>query len=111
MLGLRTISKEVIKDDRFCDLEFEAQALYFHLLLSADDDGIIKDPYAVSRYAGCYECGAIDELVNNGFFKEIENGNLCYFEVNRADWAKHTGKEFEGGFFYGGTENVCKDNN
>ena len=47
MAERRMMSKSVIETDAFMDMPFSTQALYFHLLLRADDDGFIKSPKAI----------------------------------------------------------------
>jgi hypothetical protein len=112
MLGLKTISKEVVKSDRFCDLDFDEQALYFHLLLNADENGIIDNVYAIARYIGIdgEDFKAIHTLVEEGFFYATGNEDEFLLAVNKADWEKHTGNDI-GGFFDGGEKNVCKNDN
>lgn len=50
MAERRMMSKSVIETDAFMDMPFSTQALYFHLLLRADDDGFIKSPKAIMRF-------------------------------------------------------------
>lgn len=41
MAEKRMLSKKVLDTDAFLDMPLSAQALYFHLVINADDEGII----------------------------------------------------------------------
>lgn len=41
MADKRMFSQKIVQSDAFCSLSFSAQALYFHLNMEADDDGVI----------------------------------------------------------------------
>lgn len=41
MADKRMFSQKIVQSDAFCSLSFSAQALYFHLNMAADDDGVI----------------------------------------------------------------------
>lgn len=51
-------SNTVIDSDMFCDMSLSAQALYFHLCMTADDDGFVGNPKRIMRSVNCGE----DEL-------------------------------------------------
>ncbi|MCD2434777.1 hypothetical protein LQE88_02030, partial [Acidaminococcus sp. NSJ-142] len=53
----RMICRTVVKDSRFLKLTKGAQALYFHLMLEADDDGFVL-------YSGTFVKTKIDEFLN-----------------------------------------------
>lgn len=53
MAERRMFSKTVIDSDDFLDMPLEAQALYFHLAMRADDDGFINNPKSVMRNITC----------------------------------------------------------
>lgn len=55
MANRRMISREVVKKDHFLRLKPSAQGLYMHLVLDADDDGIVGNPLAIIRYTNCTE--------------------------------------------------------
>ena len=52
MADRRMISKNVIQSDVFMDMPLSAQALYMHLLLTADDDGFVGNPRKIQRMVG-----------------------------------------------------------
>lgn len=80
MAGKRMFSREVIGSDQFADLGFEAQALYLHLCMEADDYGMVGSPRRVQRSIGSGK-GALDELLKAGFAIAFESGVVAI-----ADW-------------------------
>lgn len=52
MANRRMFSKQVTESDSFLDMPLSAQALYFHLGMSADDDGFVNNPKRVQRVIG-----------------------------------------------------------
>ena len=50
----RMMSKTVTQTQRFLQMPLEAQALYFHLLQSTDDDGIVE-AFPIVRMIGASE--------------------------------------------------------
>ena len=55
MAERRMISKSIIDTDSFMELPMSSQALYFHLLLRADDEGFLKNAKTITRMTGCKE--------------------------------------------------------
>lgn len=56
MAERRMFSKSVVESDSFLDMPAEAQALYLHLCMAADDDGFVANPRSIMRL-----CGAKDD--------------------------------------------------
>ena len=54
------LSCEVCGSDKFLDLTFEAQALYFHILMNADGMGAFDAARSLLRQVGSGQ-GALDE--------------------------------------------------
>lgn len=52
MAQRRMFSKKITDTDRFLDMPLSTQALYFHLCLSADDDGFVDSTKKVMRMVG-----------------------------------------------------------
>lgn len=52
MAERRMFSKAIIDSDAFCDMPLSTQALYFHLAMQADDDGIVNNPKKIMRMIG-----------------------------------------------------------
>ena len=55
MRDLTSINLSFVDTDEFIGLPLEAQALYFHLLLRAEDDGLITNAKAIVRAIRCTE--------------------------------------------------------
>lgn len=53
MANRRMVNIRLIDSDLFLDLPLSAQALYFHMLMRADDDGFINSPMRLLRTLGC----------------------------------------------------------
>ena len=51
-------SIEITESDSFCDMPLSAQALYFHLGMYADDDGVVNNPKKLARSLGA----SVDDL-------------------------------------------------
>lgn len=58
MAHKRMFSKDITESDAFADMPLSTQALYFHLGMSADDDGFINNPKKVQRSIGA----SVDDL-------------------------------------------------
>lgn len=69
----RMFSLDVVDTDQFLDMGQNAQNLYFHLGMRADDDGFLASPRKVLRIAGCTDAD-LDELVSNGYVIRLEPG-------------------------------------
>lgn len=55
MAERRMFAKTIIDSDAFLDMPLTAQALYFHLSMRADDDGLINNPRKIQRMIGASE--------------------------------------------------------
>lgn len=53
MAQKRMFSLSVVDTDRFLEMPVSAQALYFHLGMHGDDDGIVESPRKIARAVGC----------------------------------------------------------
>lgn len=53
MAERRMFAKKIVESDSFLDMPSSSQALYFHLCMSADDDGFINNPKKVQRVVRC----------------------------------------------------------
>lgn len=73
MAERRMLSKKIVESDAFLDMPLSAQALYLHLNMAADDDGVVNAPRRVQR-----TCGAADDdlklLQAKGFVITFESG-------------------------------------
>lgn len=73
MANRRMFARTVTESDSFLDLSKDAQLLWFHLGLVADDDGFLNSTRMVMRLCGISE-SALSELVNAGFLLEFDSG-------------------------------------
>jgi hypothetical protein len=83
MAERRMFSKTVIDSDQFLDLPTEAQALYFHLAMRADDDGLLNNARRICRASGCSE-DHIGLLQQSSFIACFESGVAAIL-----DWRTH----------------------
>ena len=69
----RMISLEIIDSDSFLNMPISSQALYFHIVGRADDDGFCDKPLRILR-----DCGASNDdltlLIAKKFLLECPNG-------------------------------------
>lgn len=69
-MGRRCFSDKVVESDAFCALPDNAQALYFHLNMNADDDGFINNAQSVmSKVKGGKT--ALQRLVDKRFLLQF----------------------------------------
>lgn len=73
MAERRMFAKTVVDNDTFLDMPASAQLLYFHLAMSADDDGFASKPKAVMRSCGSTEAD-MKLLVKNGLVIPFRSG-------------------------------------
>ena len=55
MAERRMFAKKITESDAFLEMPMTAQCLYFHLNMSADDDGFVNAPRKIMRMTGCGE--------------------------------------------------------
>ena len=73
MAERRMMSRKIVDSDAFMDMALSTQALYFHLLARADDDGFVGNPKKIMRMVGASE----DEykfLIGKRFIIVFPNG-------------------------------------
>ena len=73
MAERRMLSKKIIDSDEFLDLPLNAQCLYFHLSMQADDDGFISSPRKILRSIGAGE-GDLELLIKKKFIIAFDSG-------------------------------------
>lgn len=66
-------SLQIVDSDAFLDLPLSAQALYFHLGMRADDDGILNNAKSIARNVGATNKD-FDILVSSKFLMVFDNG-------------------------------------
>lgn len=75
MAERRMISKKITDTDVFLDMPLSSQALYFHFIQNADDDGFVASPNSILRKIGANR-NDYDVLVAKKFIIQFENG-IC----------------------------------
>ena len=83
MAQRRMFSKTIVESARFIKMPLETQALYFHLCLYADDDGVVE-AFPIMRLLGMSE-DSLKILVAKNFVT-ILNEDLVSFILN---WQEH----------------------
>ena len=73
MAERRMFTKKITESDAFLDMPSSSQMLYFHLSMSADDDGFVNNPKKIQRM-----CGASDDdfklLIAKSFIISFDSG-------------------------------------
>lgn len=77
-------SRRITNSARFLKMGEGAQALYFHLCLAADDDGIVE-AFAVRQMVGARE-DSLSNLAGRGFVTILDQDNEILY-IN--DWLEH----------------------
>lgn len=83
MATKRMFSLRIIDTARFMKMPISCQALYFHLALRADDDGVVE-AYNVMRLLGCSE-DDLRVLVAKKFVQVLNEDLVAYIN----DWKEH----------------------
>ena len=81
MAERRMFSKTIINSDLFLDLPSSAQNLYFHLSLTADDEGFVNSPKKIMKYVNS-QIEDMELLVENGFIKKFDSGIVVIIHWN-----------------------------
>lgn len=82
-MARRMFTEMVTRSDAFLDMPTSTQALYFHLLSEADDDGFVSSPKMVMRIVGS-NTDEIKMLVSKKFLIPFEAG-VCVIK----HWRMH----------------------
>ena len=69
----RIFSLDVVDIDKFLDMPVTTQALYFHLGLRADNEGIVAAPANIMKIVGC-KYDDLKLLIAKGFVIPFETG-------------------------------------
>lgn len=73
MARRRMFSQQITESDSFLDMPLSTQALYFHLGMTADDDGFVNSPKRIQRLIGANE-DDLKLLIAKGFVIAFESG-------------------------------------
>jgi len=75
MAEKRMFTKKITESDAFLDMPLSAQCLYFHLNMSADDDGFVNAPKKIQRLIGAKD-DDLKLLIAKSFVLVFETGVL-----------------------------------
>ena len=73
MAERRMFTKKITESDAFLDMPSSTQALYFHLNMSADDDGFVNNPRKIQRMVGASD-DDIKLLIAKSFVITFDSG-------------------------------------
>ena len=78
-------SQQITDSDSFLDMPLSAQALYFHLGMTADDDGFVNNPKRIQRVIGANE-DDLKLLIAKKFIIAFESGVVVikHWKINNA---------------------------
>lgn len=89
MARKRMLSSEIINTDDFINLSPTSQAIYLHLNMKADDDGVVDSWRTVVRLIrGRRE--HVEALLNSGYVIKLESGAMLI-----TDWNIHNKIRFD----------------
>lgn len=83
MASRRMFSNRIANSAKFLQMPAESQLLYFHLVLRADDDGIVES-YPVTRLLGLAPDN-FKVLIAKGFIKQLNEDQVVVI----TDWHEH----------------------
>src|SRR5690606_37186451 len=73
MAEKRMFSKKIVSSDAFLEIPLSSQALYFHLAMYADDDGLVSNPRKITRMVNAAE-DDLKILLTKKFVLAFETG-------------------------------------
>lgn len=73
MAQKRMFDRNIVTDDDFLELSVQAQCLYFHIGLVADDDGLTKNYKSYMKLIGATD-DDVNSLIEKGFIYQFESG-------------------------------------
>lgn len=85
MAKRRMFSQQITDSDSFMEMPLSAQALYFHLGMTADDDGFVNNPKRIQRVIGANE-DDLKLLIAKKFIIAFESGVVVikHWKINNA---------------------------
>ena len=85
MAKRRMFSQQITESDSFLDMPLSAQALYFHLGMTADDDGFVNSPKRVQRVIGAND-DDLKLLVAKNFVIAFDSGVVVikHWKINNS---------------------------
>ncbi len=108
MAQRRMFSKTIIDSDNFTDLPLTVQALYFHLSMSADDDGFLNGRRRIQKVIGASD-DDFNQLLDNEFVITFDSGVVVI-----RHWQMHNyiqKDRYKPTIFQEEKAQICVDNN
>lgn len=84
MAERRMFAKSIVLSDAFLDMPLSAQALYFHLCMSAENKGFLNNVYSTTRAVNGNK-EDVKCLIDNGYLQQTKAG----FEITH--WYENNG--------------------
>ena len=83
MAEKRMFAQRIVETDDFRDLSPKAQALYFHMGMQADDDGVVGNYRGIVLLCGCGR-DELDELVRTGYIQALNDKAyvICHWHIH-----------------------------
>ncbi len=88
MAERRMFAKTIIDSDAFLDMPCSSQALYFHLIIRAMDNGTLNNASHTCLSVGC-ELKDLTLLINKGYVRQIEEN---IYEITNWDYVTGRGE-------------------
>ena len=95
MAKRRMFSESVVENDFFLDLPLTTQALYFHIGMRADDDGICASAKTVMRIVGANQ-NDMDLLIAKKFIIPMDDGVIVVKHWRVNNYLQRDGKHYQG---------------
>lgn len=86
MADKRMLARTIIESDPFMNMPAEAQMLYVHLNLAADDDGFVANPRTIMRMCGASE-DSMKLLIAKKFVLSFQKGDDFIYLIKH--WKIH----------------------
>lgn len=84
MAERRMFAKSIVLSDAFLDMPLSAQAIYFHLCMSAENKGFLNNVYSTTRAVNGNK-EDVKCLIDNGYLQQTKAG----FEITH--WYENNG--------------------
>ena len=93
MAKRRMFSESVVENDFFLDMPLTTQALYFHIGMRADDDGICSSVKVIMRTIGANQ-NDLDLLIAKGFLLLMPEGVMVVKHWRINNYLQRDGKHY-----------------
>ena len=87
MARRRMIAGRIIGQDAFLEMSSGAQALYYQLIVEADDDGFVANPKKITRGVG-RTASELEELIDSGYVLRFGSGVVVITHWNAQNEIK-----------------------